>query len=65
MKVGDVVKLRSNGNIGLAVGRLRRTELDGNPNGDFTVYYRYKVLFGEESMIIRKPGLVEVVNESR
>ncbi len=64
MKVGDVVKLRSNGKIGLVVDRYKRSVSDGNPNGDFMIYYRYRVLFGEEEMMIQNRGSVEVVNEA-
>ncbi len=65
MKVGDMVKLRSNGKIGLVVDRFRRSEPDGNPNGDFMISYRYRVLFGEKTMMIRNAGSVEVVSEYR
>ena len=65
MKVGDVVKLRSNGKIGLVIDRFTRSEPDGNPNGDFMVCYRYRVLFGEETMIIQNGVSVEVISESR
>jgi hypothetical protein len=65
MKVGDMVKLRSNGKIGLVVDRFRRSEPDGNPNGDFMISYRYRVLFGEEAMMIRNTAALEVISESR
>ncbi len=65
MRVGDIVKLRSNDNIGLVVEKYRRTEQDGNPNGDFYVYYHYRVLFGSSSVMIRNGDSLKVVNEAR
>ncbi len=65
MKVGDVIKLRSNGKVGLVIAKYRRAEPDGNPNGDFTISYRYKALFGTETMIIHNRSSVEVISENR
>jgi len=65
MKIGDVVKERCSGQVGLVIEKYRRTEADGNPNGDFTISYRYKVLFGTETVMIRNTRSVEVINESR
>ena len=65
MKVGDVVKLKVNGKIGLVTDRIRRTEADGNPNGDFVIYYVHRVQFGEQSMVIKNHSSVEVINENR
>ena len=65
MKVGDCVKLKVNGMIGLVTDRIRRTEADGNPNGDFIIYYVHRVQFDDRSLIIEKHSSVEVVNESR
>mgnify|MGYP001326732658 CR=1 FL=1 len=65
MKVGDVVKYRCSGQIGLVIEKNRRVLSDGNPNGDFMVYYRYKVLFDSETIMIQNPGDVEIINESR
>lgn len=65
MKVGDVVKERCSGQIGLVVEKYRRAETDGNPNGDFTFSYRYKVLFDTEVRIVRNLRSMEVINESR
>jgi hypothetical protein len=65
MQVGDAVRLHSNNKIGIVVERYRRAESDGNPNGDFMICYRYKVLFGTEAMIIQNINSVEVINESR
>ena len=65
MKVGDVVKELCSGQVGLVIERYRRAEPDGNPNGDFTVSYQYKVLFGTETAFVRNARSVEVINESR
>ena len=65
MKIGDVVKLRWDGRIGLVTERFRRAESDGNPNGDFTVYYVHRVVFDDGTMMIRDHTAVEVINESR
>ncbi len=63
MKVGDIVKLRSSGKVGLVVGRSRQTRPDGNPNGDFMIYYQHIVLFDDETIMIQNPGTAEVINE--
>ena len=63
MKVGDVVRERCSGQVGLVVEKYRRAETDGNPNGDFTFVYRYKVLFGTEMRMVRNRTSVEVINE--
>lgn len=65
MKVGDCVKLKVNGMIGLVTDRIRRTEADGNPNGDFIIYYVHRVQFDDRSLIIEKHSSVEVISESR
>ncbi len=65
MKVGDCVKLKVNGKIGLVTERIRRTEPDGNPNGDFVIYYVHRVQFDDRSMIIKKHSSVDVINENR
>jgi len=65
MKIGDVVKERCSGQVGLVVEKYRRAEPDGNPNGDFTISYRYKVLFGTEAVFIRNVRSVEVISENR
>jgi len=65
MKVGDVIKDRYSGQVGLVVEKYRRTEPDGNPNGDFTISYRYKVLFDTKIVMVRNTRSVEVISESR
>ena len=65
MKVGDIVKLRSDGRVGLVVDKFSRAEPDGNPNGDFTISYRWRVLFGDQTAMIRNAGSGVVVNERR
>ena len=64
MKVGDIVKLRNNGRGGLITEKYSRSEADGNPNGDFTVYYLYKILFDTGTVVLRDLWQrVEIVNE--
>ena len=65
MKVGDVIKERCSGQVGLVIERYRRAELDGNPDGDFTISYRYKVLFGTEIVFFRNISGLKILNESR
>tara|TARA_R110001583_G_scaffold14285_1_gene60083 strand:- start:8605 stop:8802 length:198 start_codon:yes stop_codon:yes gene_type:complete len=65
MKVGDVVKERCSGQVGLVIEKLSRAEADGNPNGDFTISYRYKVLFGTDEVFALNARSVEVISESR
>ena len=65
MKVGDVVKERCSGQIGLVVGRYRHAEPDGNPDGDFMIHYHYRVLFGSEAVMVRNTRSLEMINESR
>ena len=65
MKPGDIVKHLHRGDIGLVIEKYRHTEADGNPNGDFTISYRYKVLFNTELIMIRHARALEIVNECR
>ena len=65
MKPGDLVKHRLRGDLGLVINKHRHTEADGNPNGDFTISYQYKVLFNTELIMIRNTHSLEVVNECR
>ena len=63
MKVGDVVKERCSGRVGLVIEKHSRAEADGNPNGDFTISYQYKVLLGTETIFVRNSRSVEVISE--
>jgi hypothetical protein len=65
MKVGDAVRECCSGQVGLVIEKYRRAEEDGNPNGDFTISYQYKVMFDTEIVFIRNASSVEVINESR
>ena len=65
MKVGNIVRERCSGRVGLVIEKYRRAEADGNPNGDFTISYQYKVLFGTETAMVRNTRALEVINESR
>ena len=66
MKVGDMVKLKKSGNIGLVVDKVRRCVPDGNPNGDFNIMYSYRVACDDKFIMIRQQDffkVAEVVNE--
>lgn len=64
MKVGDAVIRIANGQIGLILEKRRKAESDGNPDGDFTISYKYSVLF--DSVVYFLPSrAIEVINESR
>jgi len=65
VKIGDAVKERCSSRVGIVVEKYRHAEPDGNPNGDFTTSYRYKVLFGTETVMVRNARLVEVISETR
>ena len=52
MRVGDAVEIKRDGSVGLIVDKIRKCVPDGNPNGDFTIEYSYKVACGEKIMII-------------
>ena len=65
MRVGDIVKERCSGQVGMVIQQIQKRELDGNPNGDFTISYQYKVMFGTEIVVIRNARSVDVINESR
>jgi hypothetical protein len=65
VKVGNIVRERCSGRVGLVIEKYRRAEADGNPNGDFTISYQYKVLFGTETAMVRNTRALEVINESR
>ena len=62
MKVGDVVKEHCSGQVGLVIEKHRRAETDGNPNGDFTISYQYKVLLGTETVFVHHEA-VEVISD--
>jgi hypothetical protein len=61
MKIGDVVRERCSGEIGLIIERYKRTEACG-PDGDFMVYYRYLALFDSGKRTISDRSSVEVVS---
>ena len=65
MKVGDVVRLKVDGRVGLVIDRIRRAVPDGNPNGDFMIDYWHRVLFGEETMVVKERWALEVISEYR
>jgi len=61
VKVGDAVRLKRTNEVGVVVEKYRRSVPDGNPNGDFTFEYRWKVLFGTETRTINNRWMCEVV----
>ena len=64
VKIGNAVKFRKTGKVGLIVEKTRHCVPDGNPNGDFTIEYRYKIACGEDIVNIPQSGFwsaVEVV----
>jgi hypothetical protein len=61
MNVGDAVRLKSTGEVGIVVKKHRRSVHDGNPNGDFTFEYRWSVLFGNETRTITGRWAAEVI----
>jgi len=65
MKVGDAVRFRKTGKVGLIVEKLRRCVPDGNPNGDFTVEYRYKIACGEDIINIPQTRFYSVLEVVR
>lgn len=64
MKVGDTVRVRHTGQIGLVVEKRRMAFPDGNPNGDFVTRYRYQLLFGGALVTYQGAFGLEVISES-
>ena len=63
MKVGDSVIRIANGQIGLVIEKHRLGNFN-RANGDFTISYKYKVLF--DSVLYLLPSRsIEVISESR
>ena len=65
MNVGDAVRLKRTNEVGIVVKKYRKSIPYGNPNGDFTLEYRWNVLFGTETRTINNRWMCEVVSESR
>ena len=61
MKVGDAVRFKKTGRIGLVVDCFRRCIPDGNPNGDFNIEYRYKIACGEDIVNIPRSNFYNVL----
>jgi|TARA_R110001583_G_scaffold5598_5_gene30057 hypothetical protein len=64
MKVGDAVIRIANGQIGIILEKHSRAEPDGNPNGDFTISYIYKVLL-DDAVYFLPSRCWEVISASR
>tara|TARA_B100000700_G_scaffold272626_1_gene316354 strand:+ start:1672 stop:1878 length:207 start_codon:yes stop_codon:yes gene_type:complete len=68
MKVGDMIKLKRSGRLGIVLKKIRRCVPDGNPNGDFNIEYTYKVACGNDIVSLPARNLymsVEMLSESR
>ena len=68
MKLGDMIKIKETGQIGLILEKVRHCVPDGNPNGDFYVEYWYKVACDDMITVIpqyRFHTYAEVINENR
>ena len=61
MKVGDAVRFKKTGKVGLVVDCFRRCIPDGNPNGDFTIEYRYKIACDEDIINVPQVGFYNVL----
>ena len=72
MKVGDAVKFRdgkhafygTDAKVGIVVEKQNYTVPDGNPNGDFTRHVKWKILFGEQTVMVKNRYHLEVINEN-
>ena len=66
MKVGDMVKIKESGQIGLILEKVMHRVPDGNPNGDFYIEFWYKIACDDEITMIPKYRFhtyAEVINE--
>ncbi len=61
MKVGDAVRFKKTGKVGLVVDCFRRCIPDGNPNGDFNIEYRYKIVCDEDIINVPQVGFYNVL----
>ena len=43
MRVGDMVKFKRTGEVGLIIEKIRKCVPDGNPNGDFNIEYHWRI----------------------
>ena len=56
MKIGDMIKLKRTGEVGLIVEKMRKCVPDGNPNGDFNIEHSYRVAIGDRFVVIPHAG---------
>ena len=56
MKIGDMIKLKQTGEVGLIVEKIRRCVPDGNPNGDFNIEHHYRIAIGDRFVMIPQAG---------
>ena len=68
MKVGDMVKLKRSGRIGIVLKKIRRCVPDGNPNGDFNIEYTYRIACDNDIIAVSERNFYmagEILSESR
>ncbi len=68
MKIGDMVRLKKSGSIGLIVDKFRRCVPDGNPNGDFNIVHTWQVQCADSVVNIRQRDffkVAEIIYEDR
>tara|TARA_B100000085_G_C18167151_1_gene359989 strand:+ start:40 stop:237 length:198 start_codon:yes stop_codon:yes gene_type:complete len=65
MKIGDMIKLKRTGEVGLIVEKIRRCVPDGNPNGDFNIEEHYRVSIGDRFVMIPRAGWTRVAEVVR
>ena len=68
MKIGDMIKMKRTGKIGLILEKVRHCVPDGNPNGDFCIEYKYKVACDDKIVMIPAAKFhvhAEVIRENR
>ena len=56
MKIGDMIKLKQTGEVGLIVEKIRKCVPDGNPNGDFNVEEYFRVAINDKFVVLPRAG---------
>ena len=68
MKIGDMIRIKLTGKVGLIVEKIRKCVPDGNPSGDFNIEYHYRVSCNDGFVVIPQRNffrVAEVISESR
>ena len=65
MKIGDMIKLKRTGEVGLIVEKIRKCVPDGNPNGDFNIEHHYRIAIGDRFVMIPQAGWTRVAEVMR